>query len=105
MEKCIMITTTFDDIDEANNIMQILLEKHLVSCCQIFNINSSYHWKGSIEHCSEYLVQMKTQKKLYDEVEKVILKNHSYEVPQIVAYDIAGGSDEYLKWICDETNV
>ena len=46
---------------------------------------------------------MKTKKVLYSDVEKVILENHSYEVPQIVAYDIDMGYSEYLKWINEET--
>ena len=46
---------------------------------------------------------MKTKKELYKEIEKVILDNHSYKVPQLVAYDIVEGYSEYLKWIKNET--
>ena len=38
-----MITTTFDNKEEANKIIEILLENRLVSCCQLSNITSSYH--------------------------------------------------------------
>ena len=37
------------------------------------------------------------------EIEKVIVDNHSYEVPQIVAYNIVEGLDSYLNWIEEET--
>lgn len=103
MEQYIMITTTFDNKDEANKIMDLLLKERLVSCCQLSNITSAYHWKGKIEKADEYLLQMKSKKELYKEIEKVILDNHSYETPQIVAYDIVHGYSEYLKWIDDET--
>ncbi|MBQ9659604.1 MAG: divalent-cation tolerance protein CutA [Clostridia bacterium] len=103
MNQYIMITTTFDDKDEANKIIDLLLNERLVSCCQLTNITSSYHWKGKIEKADEYLLQMKSKKGLYKEVEKVILDNHSYETPQIVAYDIVDGYSEYFKWINDET--
>lgn len=103
MNKYIMITTTFDNEEEANKTVQILLEKRLVSCCQLSNITSSYHWKGSIAHEKEFLVQMKTRKELYKEVEKEILNIHSYEVPQIIAYDIVLGHKDYLEWIDQET--
>ena len=43
MDKYIMITTTFDNKEEANKIIEILLENRLVSCCQLSNITSSYH--------------------------------------------------------------
>ena len=103
MKQYIMITTTFDNKDEANKIIDLLLNERLVSCCQLSNITSSYHWKGKIEKADEYLLQMKSKKELYNEVEKIILDNHSYETPQIITYDIVNGYSEYLKWINDET--
>ena len=36
----IMITTTFDNEKEANSVINSLLEKRLVSCCQLRNITS-----------------------------------------------------------------
>lgn len=103
MNKYIMITTTFDNKDEANKIIEMLLRERLVSCCQLSNITSSYHWKGNIEHAEEYLLQMKSKKELFKEIEKVILNNHSYETPQLIAYDIVNGYKGYLDWIEEET--
>lgn len=103
MNNYIMITTTFDNLEEANTIINILLEKRLVSCCQLSDIKSSYHWKGKIEHTKEYLLQMKSKKNLYKEIETEILKNHSYETPQLVVYDIVNGYEKYLNWIDQET--
>lgn len=101
--KYIIITTTFENKEEANKIIEILLEERLVSCCQLSHIESSYHWKGKIEHTNELLLQMKSKKELFKEIEKVILENHSYEIPQLVAYDIVDGFKEYLDWIGEET--
>lgn len=101
--KYIIITTTFENKEEANKIIEILLEERLVSCCQLSNIESSYQWKGKIEHTNELLLQMKSKKELFKEIEKVILENHSYETPQLVAYDIVDGFKEYLDWIGEET--
>lgn len=103
MGKYIMITTTFDNKDEANKIIEMLLRERLVSCCQLSNITSSYHWKGNIEHSEEYLLQMKSKKELFKEIEKVILNNHSYETPQLIVYDIVDGYKRYLDWIEEET--
>lgn len=103
MTKYIMITTTFDNKEEANRIIELLLKERLVSCCQLSNITSSYHWKGNIEHNDEFLLQMKSKKSLYKEIEKIILENHSYETPQLIAYDIVDGYTGYLNWIEEET--
>ena len=103
MKKYIMITTTFDNKEEADKIIKLLLEKRLVSCCQLSNITSSYHWKGNIENSNEFLLQMKSKKELFKEIEEVILKHHSYETPQLIAYDIVDGYKGYLDWIEEET--
>ena len=103
MSKYIMITTTFDNKEEANKIIGLLLEKRLVSCCQLSNVTSSYHWKGKIEHTEELLLQMKSRKELFKEIEQLILDNHSYETPQLLAYDIVDGYNGYLNWIEEET--
>lgn len=99
----IMITTTFDNKEEAEKTINTLLEKRLVSCCQLSNVTSSYNWKGEIEHSEEFLLEMKSKKILYKEVEEEILKIHSYETPQIIAYDITNGYKGYLDWIEAET--
>lgn len=103
MNKYVMITTTFDNKEEANKICDVLLERKLVSCCQLMPIESAYHWKGKTERTKEYLLQMKSKDKLYNEVEKCILSMHSYETPQIICYDITHGYKGYLDWIEKET--
>lgn len=103
MNKYIMIMSTFDSIEELEKVANILLEKRLVSCTQVSTIKSTYYWNEKLVTADEYLLRMKTKKELYSDVEKIILANHSYEVPQIVAYDISMGYTEYLKWIDKET--
>ena len=103
MTKYIMVTTTTDNEEEAKKIIDALLEKRLVSCCQLSPIHSKYYWHNKKEEADEYIIHMKTKKTLYKEIEDVIVSIHSYDVPQIVAYDIQEGLDSYLKWIGEET--
>lgn len=103
MNKYIMIMSTFDSMEELEKVSNILLEKRLVSCTQVSTIKSTYYWNEKLVTSDEYLLRMKTKKELYSDVETIILANHSYEVPQIVAYDISMGYTEYLKWIDKET--
>ena len=81
----------------------MILEKRLVSCCQLSNIESMYYWHGKRENTKEVLLKMKTKTELYPEIESTIKATHSYEVPEIVAYDIKNASQEYLNWIELET--
>lgn len=103
MSKYIMITTACSSKENAKLISETLLNKHLISCAQISTIESSYHWQGNIEHNTEYLIQMKTVKNNYQEIEEQIKKLHTYEVPEIAAYDIILGEENFLNWISEET--
>lgn len=97
--KYIVVKTTFEKRDEAEAMARLLLEKHLVSCVQISEIDSLYHWKGKIANEHEFILTMKSKKKLYGKIESVIKENHFYEVPQIIAIPIVAGLKEYLAWI------
>lgn len=103
MEKYIIVTTTFEDENEANKVIDALLDERLVSCCQLSTIKSKYHWQGKIEQANEYLLLAKSKKSLYKDIEKKILELHSYETPQIVMIDISDGYKKYLDWIGEET--
>ena len=92
-----------DSLEEARKIGNILLNKKLVACAQIFAIESHYVWKKERCVTNEYMVTMKTKRRLFNIVEKVIKENHSYEVAEIIAVPIAKGSREFFKWIEDST--
>lgn len=66
-------------------------------------IVSHYVWKGKIVKDKEIRLHIKTTKKLYKKVEKIIQKNHPYEVPQIVAFKIDKAQKEYIHWVFEET--
>ena len=44
---------------------------------------------------------IKTDIKYKSSIEKLIKKNHSYELPEILVINIDDGSNEYLKWMKD----
>lgn len=102
MTKYCVVTTTCDKTEIANKIMNTLLEKRLVSCCQMTKVESSYWWEDEIVKEPELLIQMKTKKELFKEVEEEILGIHDYETCEIISYDIDEGNNKYLKWIEDE---
>lgn len=40
-------------------------------------------WQGKIVTDQEYLLQMKSKKELFKEIEQTIKANHSYEITQL----------------------
>jgi len=103
--KYIIINVTFDREEDANIIGNTLLKEKLVCCVQMSRIDSKYFWEGDIKRHQEILLVLKTRKELYKLVEKTILKLHNYKTPQIIAYPIVEGYNEYLSWIDLETNI
>ena len=97
------IYTTFKDIEEAEKITLILLQKKLVACCNTFPVSSKYPWKGQIENSNEIACLMKAKTSNFKEIEQEVKKHHSYDVPCITRYNIEEGNKTYLDWVNEET--
>ena len=65
-------------------------------------MESHYRWKGKKETSKEVLLIMKAKTAAYKKLEKTLLENHSYEVPEILALPVMKGSKSYLNWIAKE---
>jgi uncharacterized protein involved in tolerance to divalent cations len=48
---------------------------------------------------------VKTQDFLIDKIHSLIQEFHSYDLPAFVIYPIHSGSENYLKWIREETQL
>jgi periplasmic divalent cation tolerance protein len=99
---CVILTTVGSQ-DEANRLAELLVERKLAACVQIANIASVYRWQGQVQKEAEYLLLIKTATHLYRNVEKAIVENHSYEIPEIVQLPIVNGLERYLGWIAENT--
>lgn len=97
------VKTAIDNLEIAKEITKALLEKKLVCSVQQKEITSTWWWNNELESSKEYLLEMKTKKTLYKEVEKEIRKLHTYDVPEIYAEEIKEGLPEYFKWIEENT--
>ena len=97
-EACVILTTT--NIQEiADKITHELLIKNYAACVQIDEIKSPFKWENNIEYESEFRLMIKAKSSNYLEIEKIILENHNYRLPQIIKLDIAGGLQKSLNWI------
>ncbi len=103
MEEYIQVITTVESKRDAERIANALVEKHLAGCVQILGpIESTYWWEGRIERTEEWLCAIKSEKSLYNEVERAIKENHHYEIPEILAIPVIKGNKDYLEWLSKE---
>lgn len=97
--KAIIIQTTFNESKEARKMARILLEAKLCACVQVQKIDSIYKWGKELCEDEEYILNIKTKKSNYKQIKRKIKENHSYDLPEIIAIEIADASKEYLQWI------
>ncbi|MBL3521018.1 divalent-cation tolerance protein CutA [Arcobacter lanthieri] len=100
---CVVIQTTCSSKNEAKNIAKILVEDKLAACIQLMEIDSIYNWEHKLCCDNETLLNIKTKKELFSKVKSKILELHSYDVPEIIEIDISNISEDYLKFIKENT--
>ena len=104
MSDCIQVLTTVERQEDAQAIARTLVDDRLAACVQIVGpITSIYRWQGEIRTAQEWQCFAKTRRALYSRVEQTIRRLHPYQVPEILAIDIAAGCPDYLAWLEKET--
>ena len=98
-----VVLVTCGSITEARRIANRVVRKRLAACVNVVlgPIQSIYRWKGKVQSATEVLMVMKTTAKCLAELEREVLRLHSYDVPEFIVLPISAGSGKYLAWIND----
>ncbi|MDZ7725045.1 MAG: divalent-cation tolerance protein CutA [candidate division KSB1 bacterium] len=105
MDYCITLVT-FPNCEEADKISAALVDQKLAACAnRIDTVTSFFRWQNKVEHEQEILVVYKTRATRLNALIETVKELHSYEVPEVIALPILAGSDDYLQWIKDETQI
>ena len=98
----IMVFVTTSDKSQAEKIAQVLLAERLIACANIVGpVTSFFSWSGKIDCADEFLMVLKSRRDLLDEVVDRVKGLHSYEVAEVLAVPIVGGSKVYLDWMAE----
>lgn len=98
MNKYIVVTTLCGNLENANKIIDLLLEKRLIVGSQMNEVHSKYWWNNYLEESKEYKIEFRTKLSKYKEIEKIIEENHTYKVAEISYHEIHGSKD-FEEWI------
>ena len=89
-------------VDKGWEIADYIVEEKLGACVNVVSeVSSVFWWKGNIERDKESLLIVKTSAHKLKELIEKVKKVHPYTVPEIVAFPIVDGNEDYLKWIDD----
>jgi periplasmic divalent cation tolerance protein len=96
-----IVLVTVRTLSEGRRLARTVVKKRLAACVNILlsPVNSIYRWKEKVEVTHEYYLIIKTTDRCYPELEREVVKLHSYDVPEIVALPISAGLPEYLTWL------
>jgi periplasmic divalent cation tolerance protein len=96
----VQVSTTLAQREQAEALARRLVESGLAACVQIVGpIASVYRWKGEVCRDEETLLLIKSRRGLLDAIAKLFSEAHPYEVPELIATDIAEGGASYLRWL------
>jgi periplasmic divalent cation tolerance protein len=104
VQAIIVITTTGTE-DQANLLAQELVERRHSCCVNIIPVHRSiYRWQGEICTDSEFMLIIKSRQEEYEAIESSIKELHSYDLPEILCFDVSRGEEGFLQWIMSCAN-
>ena len=96
----LLVLTTCASVTEAEDLANTLVKRRLAACVNMIrDIMSTYRWQDAVQHERETLLMIKTTETGLAAVEQTIKERSSYELPEVVAIPVQGGSAEYLDWL------
>jgi len=96
--------TTTGSRADAERLATEMVTRRLAACAQIIGpIRSVYRWNGAVQSDEEYLVRFKTRAAIAERFKRELAELHTYDVPEILLFEIRDGSRSYLDWLSLQT--
>lgn len=103
-DDCLQVTVVAASREEADRITESAVAGRLAACGQVIGpAASTFRWEGRVQRAEEWICVLKTTRGRYPELQRLVLRMHSYRNPEIIATALAAGSDDYLAWLRAET--
>ena len=100
MSEPLIVLMTAGSQEEAERIAQALVAEMLAACVNVVpSVISIYHWEGKVVRDQEWLLVAKSRHDVLDHLLERVQALHSYDVPEILALPLVGGSEPYLRWL------
>lgn len=98
-DEFVMLMITCPTAD-APRIARALVERRLAACVNMTRaVQSVYRWQGEVEEAEEALLMVKSTSEQIAAIDEALRQLHPYEVFELIAVPIIGGSEAYMRWI------
>jgi periplasmic divalent cation tolerance protein len=96
----LVVVTTVGTEEQAILIARELVCRRHAACVNIVpGVRSIYRWQGKVCRDGEFLLIVKSEDAEYPAIESAIRELHSYELPEILAFEATRGEANFLGWI------
>jgi periplasmic divalent cation tolerance protein len=103
--RAIVVVTTVGTEEQAYLIAREIVARRHAACVNVVpGVRSIYRWKGKICKDGELLLIIKTLESEFEGVEATIKELHSYELPEILAFNVTRGEKSFLGWISNSVD-
>jgi periplasmic divalent cation tolerance protein len=103
--RAIVVVTTVGTEEQAYLIARELVARRQAACVNIVPaIRSIYRWQGKICKDGELLLIVKTLQQEFEGVAATIRELHSYELPEILSFEVSQGDQSFLDWIASSVD-
>ncbi|CAF2095821.1 protein CutA, chloroplastic [Brassica rapa] len=100
----VVVYVTVPNREAGKKLANSIVQEKLAACVNIVpGVESVYEWEGKVQSDSEELLIIKTRQSLLESLTAHVNANHEYDVPEVIALPITGGSDKYLEWLKNST--
>lgn len=100
MTDVLVVFVTTPSAEVAAGLARALVEARLAACGNVVpGLRSIYRWEGKVEDEAEVLLLLKTTRERLPALRDEVLRRHPYQVPEVVALPVEGGSAAYLDWV------
>lgn len=98
-DACVIFTTCGSE-ETALTIAAALVDQGHAVCVNLLpGLKSYYYYMGSTHLDEEVLLMIKSTRDRFEDVSKVISELHTYEVPEVLMFQVEAGSPAFLDWI------
>jgi len=105
MSEPLVILMTAGSLEEARRIADVLVTEMLAACVNVLpGVTSVYRWEGKVQRDEECLLVAKSTREVLGDLIRRVQSRHSYDLPEIVALPVVGGSEAYLRWLDGEVH-
>ncbi|MCH8837486.1 MAG: divalent-cation tolerance protein CutA [Candidatus Marinimicrobia bacterium] len=95
-----LILTTHDDLIQARELARYLVEQRAAACVNIIpQLESVFHWENEVQTENEILLLIKTTETKVEQVKAILEERHSYDVPEIIAFNGEVLHQPYMDWV------